>query len=88
MGLMIFCARATHMGSSVWSIWFLWFFWMNFRSHQPDRPDLPDRPASRLTRLAVHHPGLMDRQLNAPMTAPTESASQSCQLDSRNGTKN
>ena len=47
------------------------------------------RPAflARHARLAGRHSDLMNRQLSAPMTAPIVSASQSSQLDSRNGTK-
>jgi len=41
-----------------------------------------DRP------LAPHYSEVIDRQLMAPITAPIVSASQSFQLDSRNGTKN
>ena len=48
------------------------------------------RPAflARHARLAAYHSDLMNRQLIAPMVAPMVSASQSSQLDSRNGTKN
>ena len=47
------------------------------------------RPAflAHHARLAAHYSGLMDRQLIAPMTAPIVSASQSCQLASRRGTR-
>ena len=53
-------------------------------------PVLLTRPAflAYHARLAVHYSDLMERQLNAPMAAPAVSATQSCQLDSRNGTKN
>ena len=65
--LMIFSARATHMGSSVWSIWFLWFFWCGFRSGRQDGRDRPHEPAfvSRLSRVKeTMHVG-KDRLANA-----------------------
>ena len=62
--------------------------WKAFVGHASLDPDCPRLAHLALpARLPGHHSELRDRQLNAPMTAPIVSASQSCQLDSRNGTK-